>query len=89
MERLSRICSGTLKKLPVRTVWNALILKAKSALIESAPMNVNVYQTILAMELIVKILTNVKQKLIFVEVVEFVPILMVITDVTAKMASKN
>ena len=64
-------------------------MKAKSALIESAPMNVNVYQTILAMELIVKILTNVKQKLIFVEVVEFVPILMVITDVTAKMASKN
>ena len=66
-----------------------MILKAKSALIESAPMNVNVYQTILAMELIVKILTNVKQKLIFVEVVEFVPILMVIIDVTAKMALKN
>ena len=64
-------------------------MKAKSALIESAPMNVNVYQTILAMELIVKILTNVKQKLIFVEVVEFVPILMVITDVTAKTVSKN
>ena len=78
-----------MKKLSVQTVWSALILKAKSALIESAPMNVNVYQTILAMELIVKILTNVKQKLIFVEVVEFVPILMVITDVTAKMASKN
>ena len=77
------------KKLSVQTVWSALILKAKSALIESAPMNVNVYQTILAMELIVKILTNVKQKLIFVEVVEFVPILMVITDVTAKTVSKN
>ena len=78
-----------MKKLSVQTVWSALILKAKSALIESAPMNVNVYQTILAMELIVKILTNVKQKLIFVEVVEFVPILMVITDVTAKTVSKN
>ena len=52
-------------------------------------MNVNVYQTILAMVFIVKILTNAKQKLTFVEVVEFVPILMVITDVTAKMASKN
>ena len=77
------------KKLSVQTVWSALILKAKSALIESAPMNVNVYQTILAMVFIVKILTNAKQKLIFVEVVEFVPILMVITDVTAKMASKN
>ena len=87
---MSRICSGTFeKKLSVQTVWSALILKAKSALIESAPMNVNVYQTILVMGLIAKILTNAKQKLTFVEVVEFVPILMVITDVTAKMASKN
>ena len=52
-------------------------------------MNVNVYQTILVMGLIAKILTNAKQKLTFVEVVEFVPILMVITDVTAKTVSKN
>ena len=60
-----------------------------SALIELAPMNVNVYQNISVMGLTAKILTNAKQKLTFVEVVEYVPILMVITDATAKMVSKN
>ena len=52
-------------------------------------MNVNVYQNIWVMGLTAKILTNAKQKLTFVEVVEYVPILMVITDATAKMVSKN
>ena len=52
-------------------------------------MNVNVYRIILVMGLIVKMLTNVKQKLTSVVVVESVPILMAITGVTAKMVLKN